>query len=189
VERNPPKFTEIPALPTKRMIQTFSTDTPLLAPTPLAALGWGVGFRPLLHNAKIRYHALRKNLAALCRQYGMAEMARKKSHTSKASFFEAVNLTRNKPHPPNSPTRYGEAEESLPSARQSREAQVCAAQSGACVGALARGFRIRSGKIKCFNNIQLNIAFLISVRYVFLFRTILGMGDAIYRVSTRDSSN
>jgi hypothetical protein len=189
VERNPPKFTEIPALPTKRMIQTFSTDTPLLAPTPLAALGWGVGFRPLLHNAKIRYHALRKNLAALCRQYGMAEMARKKSHTSKASFFEAVNLTRNKPHPPNSPPGTERRRKVSPPPDNQGRRRCALPNRGRVWGALARWFRIRSGKMKCFKNIQLNIAFLISVRYVFIFRTILGMGDAINRVSTRDLSN
>jgi hypothetical protein len=44
-------------------------------------------------------------------------------------------------------------------------------------------------EISAFVVVIVVIAFLISVRYVFRFRTILGMGDAINRVSTRDSSN
>jgi hypothetical protein len=68
----------------------------------------------------------------------------------------ALSLIREKTSPPQFPNRYGEAVESLPSARQSGEAKVCAASSVAYVGGLAGGGRMRSGKIKHLKSIKLN---------------------------------
>ena len=124
---------------------------------------WEQGIKPVQRNnlklSEIPYHCLRENWAALCRRYGMAEMARLQSHTSQTWKTEAISLRRGQTSLSKFPQPLRRGGGKSPLRATVKGGTGVRSRSGACVGGLAGGLKIRSGKIKYLKNIQLNSRF------------------------------